>query len=328
LPAVLQRNALELPSMQRRAYDLVARRRPSAATARLGGKVQYRLWQLATALGRRLPLRLSYGIARAAGSSAYYLWPRGRRSMARNYARVMPWASRREVRRIARRSLVNYCCYLIDFIRFPSLAPADFIADVAGEESFHALDAALARGKGVIVVCMHFGNWDLGAGATAARGYPLTVVAETFADPRLNKMVVDSRQRLGMAVVKMERAGPSLLRALKQNGILALLIDRPIAGDGVKVQFFGEEVEVPAGPARLALRSGAIVVPTAFPRLKRASLAVSTLADFEIMPAETGNKPADIQRLTQAIMDSHERFVRAYPDQWYMFREMWPETRR
>ncbi len=288
--------------------------------------MQYRLWQLATALGRRLPLRLSYGIAIAVGSATYHLWPRGRRAMARNFVRVLPAASRSDVRRASRRSLANYCCYLIDFMRFPSLAPSDFICRVAGDDSFRALDAALARGKGVIVVCMHFGNWDLGAGATAARGYPVTVVAETFADHRLDEMVVDSRRKLGMSIIKMERAGPSLLRTLKQNGILALLIDRPVPGDGVKVRFFGEEVEVPAGPARLALRTGATVVPTAFARQHWDRPDVTTLTDFEIRTEGTGDELADIQRITQAIMDSHERFVRAYPDQWYMFREMWPAS--
>ena len=74
------------------------------------------------------------------------------------------------------------------------------------------LDRALQSGKGAVIVCLHFGNWDLGAGATAARGYPLAVVAETFSDPRLDAMIVNARTRLGMSVLKMERAGPSLIR--------------------------------------------------------------------------------------------------------------------
>ena len=137
-------------------------------------------------------------------------------------------------------------------------------------------------------------------------------------------MVTGARERLGMQIIKMEKAGPSLLRALKQNGLLALLIDRPVPGDGVKVRFFGEEVEVPAGPARLALRSGAAVVPAAFARLTPGALTVTTLSDFDIKVDPAGEERHDVQSLTQAIMDSHERFIRQYPDQWYMFREMWP----
>jgi KDO2-lipid IV(A) lauroyltransferase len=137
-------------------------------------------------------------------------------------------------------------------------------------------------------------------------------------------MVMGARTRLGMRIVKMEKAGPSLFRALKENGLLALLIDRPTPGDGVKVTFFGEEVEVPAGPARLALRTGAAVVPTAFARIDPRRPEVTTLCDFALATERSGDDQADIQSLTQAIMHAHERFIRQYPDQWYMFRPMWP----
>jgi len=288
--------------------------------------VQYRLWQLVTAVVRRLPPRAGYAIAGIVGSLGYYLWPRGRRAMERNYRRVLRGAPAREVRRVARQSLVNYCRYLADFVRFPSLSPQQLMASVAGDESFAALDRALERGKGAIIVCMHFGNWDLGAGAAAARGYPVTVVAETFPDPRLDEMVAGARKRLGMSIVRMEKTGPSLLRSLKHNGLLALLIDRPVPGDGVQVEFFGEPVEVPAGPARIAIRSGATVVPAAFARCDPKGMTVQILADFGLIYEPSGDEQHDVRDLTQAIMRSHERFVRAHPEQWYMFREMWPSN--
>jgi len=219
---------------------------------------------------------------------------------------------------------VNYCHYLTDFVRFPRLSPQTIVANVSGDESFEALDRALERGRGAIVVLMHFGNWDLGAGATAVRGYPVTVVAETFRDSRLDEMVVRSRTRLGIKVVKMEKTGPSIVRSLRKNSLLALFIDRPTPGDGVKVRFFGEEVEVPAGPARLALSTGASVVTAAFARPHGGRMPVMTLTDFAIKFERTGDDGEDIRSLTQAIMSSHENFVRAYPEQWYMFREMWP----
>lgn len=299
---------------------------PGRSEKKASVNVQYRLWQLVTALVRRLPPRVSYGVAFAIGSIAFYAWPRGRRSMERNYRRVLRGAPASEVRRTARRSLVNYCRYLADFVRFPSLSPQQLSAAVSGDESFRALDAALEKGKGALIVCMHFGNWDLGAGAAAARGYPLTVVAETFEDARLDAMVAGARQRLGMSIIKMEKAGPSLLRSLKHNGLLALLIDRPVPGDGIKVEFFGEEVEVPAGPARLALRSGAMVIPTAFARIDPSKPDVTTLTDFTLRYTPTGDETHDVREITQAIMRSHEEFIRKHPDQWYMFREMWPRS--
>lgn len=296
-------------------------------TRSIGSTVQYGAWRAATAVIGRLPVRVSYAAAFAIGSAAYFLWPRARRAMDANYRRVLRGAPRKTRRSVARQSLVNYCKYLADFVRFPSFGREALIEAVDGEGRFEALNRVLERGKGAVIVCMHFGNWDLGAGAAAARGYPLAVVAETFADPRLDAMVAGARERLGMRVIKMEKAGPSLLRQLKENGLLALLIDRPSPGDGVKVTFFGEEVEVPAGPARLALRTGATVIPTAFARTDPRRAEVTTLCDFDICTERTGNEEEDIQRLTQAIMSSHERFIRRYPDQWYMFRPMWDTTR-
>ncbi len=290
--------------------------------------MKYRLWQVVTALVQRLPAGASYAVAFVLGSLAFYGWPRGRRATIRNFSRVLAGQTPGEIRRVSRRSLINYCCYLADFVRFPSLSPRELVDRVGGAESFAALDGVLASGKGAIIVCMHFGNWDLGAGAAAARGYQVTVVAETFADRRLDRMVVESRRRLGMQVVKMERAGPSLIRSVKRNGLLALLIDRPVPGDGVRVTFFGEEVEVPAGPARIAIRTGARVVPAAFPRVRPNRPEVTTQTDFDIVFESSGDEEADVQRLTQAIMASHERFIRANPDQWYMFREMWPSPSR
>jgi KDO2-lipid IV(A) lauroyltransferase len=282
---------------------------------------------MVSAILRRLPLRASYAIAVAAGWAGYYLWPRGRRAMHRNYRRVLPTATPGEIRRVSRQSLVNYCKYLADFVRFPSRSTAEIVAAVESGDAFEQLDLALAAGNGAVVVCMHFGNWDLGAGATAGRGYPVTVVAETFSDPRLDRMVVGARERLGMQVVKIEKTSPSLLRVLKRNEVLALLVDRPVPGEGVQVSFFGAPVEVPVGPARLALRTGAKVVPVAFERVSAWGQDVRATADFSIELPSTGDTERDIQVLTQAIVDAHARFIRRRPDQWYMFREMWPRRR-
>ena len=287
----------------------------------------YYTWVVVSALVRRLPLRVSYGVALISGTVAFYAWPRGRKATLRNYRVVCPGAGKAELRSLARRSLVNYCRYLVDFIRFPSLGPREVAREAIGDAKFIALDKCLERGNGVIIVCMHFGNWDLGAAATAGRGYPLSVVAETFRDARLDRSVVAARERLGMNVVKIEGVSPSIFRILKRNGLLALLIDRPNQADGVEVEFFGRMIRVPTGPARIAIRSGAAVVPVAFPRRHSWKPTVDVLADFTVV--DTGSDEATrVQELTQQIFSAHERFIRDYPDQWFMFREMWPEADR
>jgi len=195
---------------------------------RIGASAQYWAWRIVAATVGRLPLSVSYAVATLAGTAGYYFWPRGREAMQANFQRVLPGASGAEVRRVARRSMVNYCRYLVDFVRFPRLEVKAVVAMVDGGPAFASLDRVLEEGKGAVMVCMHFGNWDLGAGAAAARGYRVTVVAETFADSRLDAMVLSARERLGMRVVKMEKAGPSLLRALKRERACCAA-DRPAA---------------------------------------------------------------------------------------------------
>jgi KDO2-lipid IV(A) lauroyltransferase len=133
-------------------------------------------------------------------------------------------------------------------------------------------------------------------------------------------MVFDMRRALGIAVFPMD--GPLLgaVRHLHGNGVLALLLDRPGADAGVEVTFFGAPTTLPQGPARLALRTGAALGVAAFPRVNRGSPDVAVHAEF----FACGEGRATIAGMTQWLATAHERFIRAYPDQWYMFRDMWP----
>lgn len=274
------------------------------------------------ALARVVPLRLLSGAAGLAGSAWYYAWPEGRRVMARNYERVLPDATAGERRRVARRSLANYFRYTMEFARTGALTAEERLGVAVEAPGFADLERALALGRGALVAPMHFGNWDLGAISATARGYALTVVGETFEDARLDALIVGGREALGVRLVKMERAGPSLLRALRRNEMVAVLIDRPLREGGVRVRFFGEEVEVPAGPARLALRTGAAAAAVAFPR--RGDGRIDVFARFAFDFEASGDAERDVRDLTQAIMSAHEEFIRRYPEQWYMFREFWP----
>jgi KDO2-lipid IV(A) lauroyltransferase len=239
--------------------------------------------------------------------------------MRANFARVLGTAERRPVDRVGAASLAGYLRYLVDFMRVDGRGR---LPQVVGEPAFAAIDGLLARGRGAVIVSMHYGNWDAGAAVAVARGYPLAVVAERFGDQRLDAIVHGARTRLGMQVIRLEQAGPSLVRVLRRNGLLALLIDRPVPGEGVKVEFFGEAVEVPAGPARLALATGAALVPVAFRRLDPAGKRIELVGDFSIVPCDEAG-PECVRALTQQAMQAQERFIRERPEQWYMFRKLW-----
>ncbi len=272
-------------------------------------------------LARWLPLRLAYFLGDVIATLAWWCWRGPRAAAIENMTRVL--GDGMAARRAARYSFLNYARYVVDFLRAPKLKPEEVITKVHFDR-WEAIDAAFAEGKGVIFILMHFGNWDMGGAVLAARGYPLNVIADMFGNDRANEIVVRSRQVRGMKVIPSDRAAAGIVRAMRRNEALAILIDTPVGTGGVEVNFFGERTMVPAGPARIALRTGARVIPVALPRASGTSDQLIAMADFDVRVTRTGDDERDVQALTQRIFTAHERFIRAYPDQWYIFRRMWP----
>jgi len=282
----------------------------------------YFLWKLATALGRAVPRRLSYTAAVAVADLIFVCWREGRANTIDNMRHVLPDAAPATVRRVARQSFRNYGKYLIDFIRGPQMDAA-YLSQKIDFADWEGLDAVFADGKGLIFAAMHFGSWDMGGTFFSQRGYTLNVIVDTFGHSKLNEMVLGARIANGLRVIPMERAGSAVIRALRRNEALAILLDRPQATNGVAVEFFGGQTVLPAGVARLALRTGARIVPVAMVRVDGSADHLRALIDLDFHFEKTGHDETDIRLLTEAVLRVHEGIIRRFPDQWYMFRRMW-----
>ena len=283
-------------------------------------------WLLRIArISRFVPLRVAYWGAIAIAELIWYTRRDRRLAAIANMTQVL--GDRDAAHAAARRSFHNYGRYLVDFVRAPKIRP-EAIRDKVRFDHWDAIEEAMAGGRGVLFVLMHFGNWDMGGPALAERGYKVNVVAQTFEHDRLNKSVVAARQVRGMNVIPAEHAAMGIVRALKRNEILGILIDVPLESGGVHVNFFGRPVVVPEGPAWLALRTGARVLPAALVRARNTDDATLALVDLDVKVRPTGDRERDIHDLTRRILEAHERFIRAYPDQWFMFRPMWAPSGR
>ena len=281
----------------------------------------YAAVRLIAALARALPRPVAYALARGGGLLAYYGWRGGRRRCLDTMLRVAD-GDEPAARRLARRSFANYGAYLADFVRMLDARPEE----VSARFDFDGWDrlAAERTGNGIVLVTAHYGLWDVGAVGLAAGGVPVTTVADRFGNPRLDRLILGSRERLGLTIVPSERPGPRVLRALRRNEVTALHVDIPAAEGGAHVEFFGGRAAVADGFARLALRVGAPVICGMLSRQGPWSdHARGRIERVDFEP--TGDTDRDVQELAQATFRVLEARIREDPAQWYIFRNLWLE---
>lgn len=232
-----------------------------------------------------------------------------------------------ELQGVALRSAVNaafdsYARYWLESFSLPRETPESLDAhfETIGLEY---LDDALSAGKGAILALPHLGAWDFGGAWLTTHGYPLTVVVEKLEPAELFEWFVEHRRSIGMEVIPLSSAsGAAVGRALRAGHPVALLCDRDLTDSGVEVELFGERTTLPAGPAALALRTGAPILPAAaYFRPRGGHLGV---VRPPIPVARQGNLREDIARITQLLAYELEALIRDAPEQWHLMQPNWP----
>jgi KDO2-lipid IV(A) lauroyltransferase len=281
-------------------------------------------WRIGARIAQRLPARPLYAFAVVLGEIGYVAWTTKRRIAKRNFAIVLGRPSTdREVAQVARRSFRNFAKYVVEIMRFPLLSVADFERMVAVEGWEH-LRGALALGKGVIFVSIHFGNFELG-GARISDEIPLNVIADELENERLMDLLVGNRAHKNITLLSPDGAAKKVLHALRRNEMVGLMMDlgpRAQAFDNVEAEFFGTPTSFPTVAASLARVSGAPIVVSACVRQRDNTFTGIALPP--IFVERTKQAAEDVQHATQAIARGLETFVTRWPDQWYIFRPMWP----
>jgi len=283
------------------------------------------LWAhvLGSLLFRVLPRRWGYTLAAVFAPPIAQAWSGQHARATANMRRVLgPDAGPAEVERRVRQVFRNYGRYSIDVLCLPQFDRHELerVVDIVGWEH---IAAALGRGRGMLLITGHIGNWDLPAALVAARGFPVNAVVERLEPPAWNERVQAIRERVGLHAIPMETGAREMYACLRRNEILAVVVDRPLASGGAPVRFFGAETRIPDGVARLALRTGASIVgAVGVRRGDRVVAVVSPPLQFE----PTAHRDRDVIALTQLVTTWLERQIRQHPSQWYMFRDMWPAS--
>ncbi len=243
----------------------------------------------------------------------------------RNLARVV--GSELATVRRTRRVFASYGRYWAEVFWVRASRRDEILAnsEILGAE--HITDA-VAAGQGIVLALPHMGNWEAAGPAAASLGAPVLAVAESLRNRRIVDWFIDIRSQLGIDVILTgaeRRTSGALLDRLKRGGTIALLADRDLAGTGIEVEFFGEGTTVPAGPAALADRTGAALIPVGC-YFKQGRGHRFDVRDPIAIP-EIADKTERIATVAQSLVLILEELIRAAPEQWHLFQPNWPSDR-
>lgn len=282
-------------------------------------------FRTASALARLLPETAVLPASRLIGAVGPLVM-RGRADMVRRHQRrVRPDLDDRELDRAVRGTFRSYGHYWLESFRLPG-TDAETLDEGLEVEDFGLVAEGLAAGRGVILALPHLGGWEwAGFWLTAVKRAKVSVVVEPLQPPELAEWFTALRDRFGFEVIPLDSsAGTRATRALADNHVLCLLCDRDLGGSGIEVDFFGERTTLPGGPATIALRSGAPLLPAAvFFDGDRHRGVVRPPLDTE----RRGRFRQDVERVTAELAGELETLIRLAPEQWHLLQPNWPSDR-
>jgi len=280
-------------------------------------------YRVGWAVVRRLPEPVAAALFAAGGTVAARRGGRGVDRLRGNLARVTG-LSGDALEALVGRALRSYARYWREAFRLPSTDPAQ-VADRYDVSGWRAGLAPQQSGRGVVFALPHMGNWDAAGVWLVQQGVPFTTVAERLEPAELFDAFVAYRESLGMEVLALtggERPPYEVLEArLRAPGAVCLLADRDLSARGMPVHFFGDGASMPAGPALLALRTGAALVPF--------TLGFSGRGRWhgqmhpELVSTLDGTEEERVADLTQQLADVFAGAIAADPQDWHVLGRVW-----
>jgi phosphatidylinositol dimannoside acyltransferase len=271
----------------------------------------------ATALTHALgPAR--YPLADGFGMVGYAMSRQRRRNAARNHRRLEPGIDMREARRRARASFRGFARNGIDFVWACGMGPEEAARHSVVPIGRDTTAAARAAGKGGVLAVTHFGNWDMAANIAFSIDMLLTTVMATTGPRAITDLVIWARRQNRMEVYEAEHAAFGLVRAIRRNRFVAVLSDIPESGPTVDVPYCGGMVPFSTVPAWLALRTGAPLFPVACWR-EGSRYSLNPYDPLKVTPED------DERSLMARVAATVEPAVRAHPEQWFPFRDVYAD---
>lgn len=288
-------------------------------------RVQYGALRGVIGVLRRIGMRSAGAVGATLGTLGYRPLAIRRVVVERQVRAAFPKLSAEEVQRIARASYANLGRTTTETALLSLYDRAHIIDMFEDVEGWSIIEERLARGKGLILVSGHLGNWELGGAYLAARGIPMQAVARYMENPLFDRYLTRTRERIGMRIVHDDEAVRRVPRSLRDGNAIAFLVDQGAVGlASTWVPFFGRLAKTPRGPAVFALRLGA---PVVFGAAIRQPSGRFRLTFEPIDSSSTGNLEADVERIVTDYTATLERWVRRAPEQYFWHHRRWKHQR-
>ena len=280
-------------------------------------------YKLAALLSRKLPKRIGLSVASFLGYVIARIDKKRRDQVIRNANRLSDSElSRKELKDFVNQTFESYAHYWVNTFRLVDMTKQE-LKSTFTHDGWELIETALKKDSGVILVFPHLGAWDWGGlWISKIKGVSVSAVVEPLEPPELFEWFKRSRNALGMDIIPLgSDAGSQILKAISDKQLIVLVSDRDVGGSSVEVEFFGEKTLLPAGPATLALRTGATLLPVAIYNKEDGCHGVVRPA----IPLERKGKfRSDVKRITQTIADEMELLIRKAPEQWHLMQPNWP----
>lgn len=266
-----------------------------------------------------LPEKSAYKLGIVVADYVYKKNGKGVQRLRKNYSRIL---GKDAPEKLVQNGMRSYLRYWLDTFRFPTWSKERIINTVVceGEE---ILRGPISKGRGVIVAIPHAGNWDHAAAYFCATGIPLTTVAENLEPEKLFQKFLKFRENLGMEVLGLNSRSIATLSSRARSGkLIALVADRDISQNGVTVIFASHPAKFPAGPALLAIQTGAALI-TAFIRYSQTGIYI-TFGEEIPVPSD-GDTSSKVSTMVQEIADRFTVDLQKDPVDWHMLQRIWAD---
>ena len=278
--------------------------------------LEYFLYRLAQGLVSVLPLGLSYWIAGRIADLHFFFSHKSRRQVFKNLHWIYDGRPLRDSSQKAREVFHHFAEYLVDFLRLSDMGEEEFLTRVH-VTGLEYVQGGLKKGKGLIAVTAHFGNWEWGGVELSLLGYPVHALALAHRNRLVNQFFIQQRNQKGIHVVSKDRDIWKITEHLGKNELLVLVTDRDFSNNGIPVSFLGRNVYFPRGPAALSRRCGSPLVVGFVIRERKDTFHL--VFEPPIAIEKTENLSEDLQQMTQTLALRFENTIRRYPTQWLLF---------